>query len=88
MPVRIVRPVPFCVSAPAPLINPDRVVVPDCNVVTKPPSLTVLANVLVPERFKARVEFAATLTALILLIEPLVPLPICKVPLETVVAPL
>ena len=86
-PVRIVNPVPFWVSAPVPPITPDNVVVPDCNVVSNPLSVTRFANVPLVAKLSARVAPLLIETRLLELMDPAVPFPICNVPVVTAVAP-
>ena len=80
-------PVPVCCTKPAPEIAPDAVNVPDWLNTTVPASAMVLAKVEPVARLKYSAAPLAVLTALDDEMDPVVPLPICKVPPETVVAP-
>ena len=83
----VVVPVPDWVTAPAPEITPEDVNVPLWMKLTVPALATALEKVEPLARFSASVPALAVETALVLLMDPEVPLPICSVPAETKVAP-
>ena len=80
-------PVPDWVTAPAPEMTPEDVNVPLWVKLTVPALATSLEKVEPVARFSASMPALAVETALVEAIEPAVPLPICSVPAETVVAP-
>ncbi len=86
---RIVVPAPFWVKPPAPLMTPPSVfVIPAPSAPATVPALAILFEKLDPVAMsKASVPLAAVDTVEPVAIEPLVPLPICSVPADTVVAP-
>ena len=83
----MVVPVPFWLSTPAPLMMPLKVLVPASMALIVPALATLLPKVPLVARSMTRVAPPATVTALAAAMEPPTPLPICKVPALTLVAP-
>ena len=82
-------PVPFCVKPPGPLITPPIVRFPDwiaCSVAPLALRLTLILEVDPSASSRARLALLETVTLLAVKL-PVVPLPICKMPPVTVVAP-
>ena len=87
MPLNVVVPVPDWIRAPAPEMTPDTAKVPDWAKFTVPALAMVPLSVPPVASSNTSVAPLETLDALEDTIDPLVPLPICNVPAETVVPP-
>ena len=87
VPESVVVPVPDWVTVPPREMMPEDVNEPLCMKLTVPALATALEKVEPVARLRASVAPLAIDTALLEAIAPAVPLPICSVPAETVVAP-